>query len=227
MQLPEHITILRHFILSPFGLKPFLECAHLFRAELMSSTMAGRLHTKPRLKADPCLGTKEDDGDDAAEVIMVVPLYARSSKQIADAYLERLEKLRRLQQQTRKIKLLRRNRWLKRHRRWLKTRGNTTALPAVQKVAEGIFSQSFSAWRALHTVQPHSSAWVQQQLAAMRRTATEEREAMMERALISKTEGWNNPSSPGSSEEGSYHDESLPAVTGSSSSKDGQPADAS
>ena len=198
--------------------------------------MAGRLHTKPRLKADPCLGTKEDDGDDAAEEERVVPddcatgaeklsmaPYARSSKQIADAYLERLEKLRRLQQQTRRIKLLRRNRWLKRHRRWLKRRGNTTALAAVQKVAEDIFIQSFSAWPALHTVQPHSSAQQallqQQQLAAMRRTATAERQARIERALISKTEGWDNPSSPGSSEEGSYHDESLPA--------DGQPADAS
>jgi hypothetical protein len=182
--------------------------------------------------------------------------YNRSSKQIADDFLKRREKARQVaeevaaekarqvaeeaQQQTRRIKLLRRNRWLKRHRRWLKIRGNATALAAAAEKARQVAEEVAAAQQAL----------LQQQLAAMRRKATAERQAMIERALISKTEGWDNPSSPGSSEEGSYHNESLPAegkyhgessdaqssdiqetlrtvIARSSSSKDGQPADAS
>ena len=183
-------------------------------------------------------------------------VYNRSSKQIADDFLKRREKARQVaeevaaekarqvaeeaQQQTRRIKLLRRNRWLKRHRRWLKIRGNATALAAAAEKAPQVAEEVAAAQQAL----------LQQQLAAMRRKATAERQAMIERALISKTEGWDNPSSPGSSEEGSYHNESLPAegkyhgessdaqssdiqeklrkdIARSSSSKDGQPADAS
>jgi hypothetical protein len=179
--------------------------------------------------------------------------YDRSSKQIADDFLKRREKARQVaaaekarqvaeeaQQQTRRIKLLRRNRWLKRHRRWLKIRCNATALAAAAEKAPQVAEEVAAAQQAL----------LQQQLAAMRRKATAERQAMIERALISKTEGWDNPSSPGSSEEGSYHNESLPAegkyhgessdaqssdiqetlrtvIARSSSSKDGQPADAS
>ena len=144
--------------------------------------------------------------------------YNRSSKQIADDFLKRREKARQVAEEV--------------------------AAEKARQVAEEV------AQLALR----------QQRLEAMRRKATAERQAMMERALISKTEGWDNPSSPGSSGEGSYHDESsgegsyhdesLPAegkyhgessdaqssdieeklrtvIARSSSSKDGQPADAS